>query len=59
MSYMKQLLENVLELYYTETQDTKVIASLLGCNESLVIDAIEFDKKESQQEVLISLLTFE
>jgi len=50
MLHMKQLLENVLELYYTETQDTKVIASILGCNESLVIDAIEFDKKESQNE---------
>ena len=50
MSPMRQLLENVLELYYTQTQDTKVIASILGCNESLVIDAIEFDKKESQKE---------
>jgi hypothetical protein len=50
MSDTKRLLENVLELYYTQTQDTKVIASILGCNESLVIDAIEFDKKESQKE---------
>ena len=50
MSGMKRLLENVLELYYTTTQDTKVIANVLGCNEQLVIDAIEFDKKESQQE---------
>ena len=45
MSHMKQLLENVLELYYTTTQDTRVIANVLGCNEQLVIDAIEFDKK--------------
>lgn len=50
MSDYRKLLEYVLELYYTETQDTRSIADFLGCPEQLVIEAIEFDKKHSQKE---------
>lgn len=48
MADYKRLLDNILEMYYTETKNVSIIAEKLGVPDQLVEEAIDYELRQSK-----------